>query len=575
MKRHLKWIAIALILCMVFTVSACGDTADTVTGNVAEGEAGSDATVIEPAKESEMFTNRDAETTYDESDVITLVLQDDGTQSTDERVNVNGNTVTLTGAGTYLVSGTLANGQLIINGGDADKIHLIFRNASIHSDGSAAIYVQNAAKVFLTLEENTVNVLESSGAYTTNETANIDAALYAKKDVTINGSGELTVTSEYGHGLAVKADLVMMDGIFKVTGAKHAISTKNSIRIKNGTYTLSSGTDALHAENTVDASRGFIYIANGTFDINATSDGMDAASTLQIIDGSITVKAGGIGIKATGDLLIAGGTMDISATDDAVHTNSNCSVTDGTLKLSTSDDGIHADANLSVSGGKITITESYEGLEGISVDIIGGTIDITASDDGVNAAGGNDSSGMQPGFPDGRQDTFSADSNCYIQISGGEMHVNASGDGLDSNGSITVTGGVTFVSGSTGGGDAALDYDGTGTITGGVIVLCGNSGMAQNFGSSSTQGSILVNYNSSSTATVTLSDSDGNTIVTCNPPKTYNSVVISAPALTKGNTYSLTACGQTQSITLSFLIYGSGGMGGGTTQPGGRPGGRP
>ena len=111
--------------------------------------------------------------------------------------------------------------------------------------------------------------------------------------------------------------------------------------------------------------------------------------------------------------------------------------------------------------------------------------------------------------------------------------------------------------------------------TGGVIVLCGNSGMAQNFGSSSTQGSILVNYNSSSTATVTLSDSDGNTIVTYNPPKTYNSVVISAPALTKGNTYSLTACGQTQIITLSSLIYGSGGMGGGTTQPGGRPGGRP
>ncbi len=576
MKRCLRWIAIVLILCIALTVTACRDSSETVTGNVTPGAAGSDATVIEPAKEDEMFTERDTETSYEEDDVVFIALRDGATEAEDERVTVVGDTVTLTGAGTYLLSGTLTNGQLVINAGDTDKLHLILQDVVINSTGSAAIYVQNAAKVFLTLPDGSVNSLGSNGAYASGETTNIDTALYAKKDVTINGSGKLTITSECGHGIAVKADLVMMDGDFTVTGAKHAVSAKNSIRIKSGTYALTAGTDALHAENADDTSRGFIYIANGSLSIRAASDGMDAASTLQMIDGRAEINADGKGIKATGDLLIAGGTLTVSSADDSVHTNSNCSITGGTLTLSTSDDGVHADANLSVSGGEIKILKSYEGLEGTSVDIIGGVIDITASDDGINAAGGKDASGVQPGFPGGRQDTFTADGDCYIQISGGKTTVNASGDGLDSNGSITVTGGTTFVSGSTSSANAALDYDGTGTITGGIILLCGSSGMAQNFGTASTQGSILVNYTGSSTAPVKLADNDGNTIVTYTPPKTYNSVVVSAPSLAKGNTYSLTACGQTQSITLSSLIYGSGGMGGGgAPQPGGRPGGRP
>lgn len=575
MKNNLQYIAVILVICFALMFSACQGTANIVTGTVEPGESGTDATVIEPAKESEMFTERDSETTCSEDDAIPVLLKDGATTIEDEHGTVDGDTVTLTGAGTYLISGSLTDGQIIVNAGDTDKLHLILRNVSIHCTGSAAIYIQNAAKVFLTLEDGTINTLENGGDYTTNETANIDAALYAKKDVTINGSGKLMVTSEKGHGIAVKADLVMMDGDFTVTGAKHAISAKNSIRIKSGTYELTAGTDALHAENTDDASRGFIYIANGTFGITATSDGIDAASTLQIIDGSFNISAGRKGIKATGDLLIAGGTCTVSSTDDSIHTNSSCSVTGGSLSLSTSDDGIHADANLTVSGGTILVLKSYEGLEGTSVDIIGGVIDITASDDGVNAAGGSDASGMQPGFPGGRQDAFQADSNCYIQISGGEMTVNASGDGLDSNGSITVTGGKTFVSGSTSSADAALDYDGTGIVTGGIIVLCGSSGMAQNFGTASTQGSILMNYSSTSTAGITLNDSDNHTILIYQPPKAYNSVVVSAPSLQQGKTYTLIACGKTQSITLSSLIYGSGGMGGGSPQPGGRPGGRP
>ena len=579
MKYILRCISFVLLFCLVLLATSCKQATTTVTGNIGTGESGSGATTIEPTDENDMFTNRDTDRSYSAEDSISLVLADDATLSDDDRVLANGNIITLTGAGTYLISGSLTNGQIRINAADSDKLHLVLQGVSIRSEGSAALYVLNADKVIITLASDTINTLASAGVYLTDENANVDAALYSKKDVSINGDGTLHISSETGHGVAVKADLVMMDGNYTVSGAKHALSAKNSIRIKSGTYILTAGTDGLHAENADNSEKGFIYISGGTFTITAASDGIDAASTLQIIDITLNVKADGKGIKSTGDLLIAGGTLQITSTDDSVHTNANCSISGGTLMLSTSDDGVHADANLTVHDGTIDILKSYEGLEGKSVDIAGGTISIAASDDGVNAAGGNDQSGFQPGFPGGNGDSFQTDATCYIQISGGTLRVDAGGDGLDSNGNITVTGGLTYVSGSTSSADSALDYDGTGTITGGVIVLTGSSGMAQNFGNTSTQGSVLVNFNSTSTTPITLADSDGNTILTYQPPKSYNSVVASAPSMTKGCTYSLTACGQTQNITLSTLIYGSGGMGGGSmgngNQPGGRPGGRP
>ena len=579
MKNFLRCISFVLLFCIALLSISCKQSTTTVTGNIGTGESGSDATTIVPTEETDVFTDRDADTSYSEDDALSLVLVDDATFSEDERIQIDGNVVTLTGAGTYLISGSLTRGQIRINASDSDKLHLILDGVSINSAGSAALYILNADKVFITLASDTINTLSSTGTYLTDENTNADAALYSKKDVSINGNGTLHISSEAGHGVAVKADLVMMDGNYTVSGAKHALSAKNSIRIKSGTYTLNAGTDGLHAENADKTEKGFIYIFGGTFMITAASDGIDAASTLQIIDGTFTVQAEGKGVKSTGDLLIAGGTLQITSTDDSLHTNASCAITGGSLTLSTSDDGVHADANLTVHDGTIDILKSYEGLEGKSVDIAGGTICIVASDDGVNTAGGSDQSGFQPGFTGGKNDTFQSDATCYIQISGGNLTVNAGGDGLDSNGNITVTGGVTYVSGSTNSADSALDYDGTGTITGGVIILTGNSGMAQNFGTASTQGSILLNFSSTSTAPVTLADSDGNTILTYQPPKTYNSVVVSAPSLTKGNTYSLSACGQTQNITLSSLIYGSGSMGGGGmgggSQPGGRPGGRP
>lgn len=277
------------------------------------------------------------------------------------------------------------------------------------------------------------------------------------------------------------------------------------------------------------------------------------------------------GIKAGGDLLLKDGTFTIDSCDDSLHTNGNLSICGGTYTLSTGDDGMHADGADQVYGGEITIKTCYEGIEGQNMEISGGTIDITASDDGLNAAGGNDQSGMG-GFGG---DMFSADEDAWITISGGTVTIDATGDGIDSNGDLTVSGGNIFVSGPSDNGNGALDYNGTATITGGTLVATGMSGMEQNFGSDSTQGSLMMNLTDNQSGEITLEDANGNTLVSYTPMREYNSVVISCAELSDGSTYTIHTGENSREVTMEGLVYTDGevtnapGQGGGQKPQGG------
>ena len=254
-------------------------------------------------------------------------------------------------------------------------------------------------------------------------------------------------------------------------------------------------------------------------------------------------------------LTISGGTFDIDTLDDAIHSNADVTVSGGTLDISTGDDGIHSDNNTVVSGGEINIAKCYEGLEGQTVTVSGGKVTLTSSDDGINAAGG-DNQGVGGGFG---PDSFSADSEAKITITGGEIHVNASGDGLDSNGDIEISGGTVYVYGPTSNGNGSLDYENNAVITGGTVIMAGSSGMAMNFGSESTQGSILASTGNASAGTaVKLTDSSGNVIAEFTPTVSFQTVVISTPDITSDGTYTLTVGDSTQEITMSGYIYGSG-----------------
>lgn len=215
------------------------------------------------------------------------------------------------------------------------------------------------------------------------------------------------------------------------------------------------------------------------------------------------------------------------------------SSTEGTSEAST------ADETLTVTAGSINITESYEGLEALELNIAGGDISLVA-DDGLNAAGGVDSSGIEggrdamvPGGRGGMGQGTSFSSNGSITISGGNLYVNASGDGIDSNGTLTITGGYTVVVGPTQGDTSTLDYDVSATIAGGTFIGTGASGMAQSF-SDAEQGVVAVSAGSQEAGTtVTLSDQDGNALLSCTPELSFDVVILSSPDLVSGETYTL------------------------------------
>lgn len=559
---------------------------------------------------SDMFTDRDMEIGYDEETAVKITLSGKSAECDSPNVKISDSAVTISDEGTYILSGALDDGQVIVNAEKTDKIQLVLNSVNITSAKSAPVYVLSADKVFITTAAETDNTLSNGGEYAQFDDNNIDSVIFSKSDLTLNGAGTLNINGKAGHGAVSKDDLVITSGTYNVTAENHGLSGKDSVRIANGEINITSGKDGIHSENADDANLGFIYIANINLKITSQGDGMSAAAYTQIDGGEYTIESGGAsanaparisendfknrgekmssaptestaddsasakGIKSASDLIINNGTFNIDSADDSLHSNTNVTITGGALQIASGDDGIHADSALKISGGAINITKSYEGIEGLSIEISGGETSLVADDDGLNAAGGNDSSG----FGGRGNDIFTATDGAYIKISGGKLTVNASGDGVDSNGSLEISGGETYVSGPTNSGNGTLDYNGDAVISGGIFVGAGASGMAQNFGSSSTQGAMLVTVNQGNAGdTISLKDNSGKEIISWKAEKAYSCVIVSCPEITKGSTYSLTTGSNETSVTMDSLIYGACGMGGGKRRnmaepPNGAPG---
>lgn len=595
-----KILSVLLILTLMLSLLAgCGnDKNDTPSEN--QDGTSSDVASVEvdsSKKDTDMFTERDNKTDYDESNAVTIKLNETTATSSSNSVKISGSKITITEEATYVVSGELTDGMLIVDAPDTAKLQIVLNGANITSKTSAALYILEADKVFLTLADGTTNTLANGGTFTAIDDNNIDAALFSKQDLTMNGKGSLTVTSPAGHGVVCKDDLVITGGTYAVNSSSHGLDANDSVRIANATLSIDAGKDAIHAENNDDASLGFIYIASGTIKAEAEGDGIAAGAYMQIADGTIDLLVGGgaengtkassgnyggfmggghggmrpsdsqssttttdenstsmKGLKATNSLLISSGNITINSADDSVHSDVSVIINGGTFTIASGDDAIHAEDTLTVTAGKIDISESYEGLEALHIDVQGGDIKLKASDDGLNAAGGTDQSGteggrdgmfgegpdgMGGGKPGGRGHGggMSANSNGSIKISGGTLYINSSGDGLDANGTLEISGGHTTVVGPTQGDTATLDYDKSGIITGGTFIGTGALGMAQSF-SDSEQGVVAISVGNQSAGTkILLKDKSGNTIIEHSPELNFAVVILSSPDIKKGDTY--------------------------------------
>jgi len=607
---------LALLIVLCLTLTGCSDPVDKETKSPSTGNESNESAVTEPDV-TDMFTNRDYEISYDEDKCAYIELNGSSATCTSNAVQINGSIITIKDEGTYILSGVLNDGMVIVDADEKDKPQLVLNGVNITSAASAPIYILEADKVFITLAENTKNTLTNGGTFTAIDENNIDAVIFSKQDLTMNGSGSLTISSPAGHGIECKDDLVFTSGTYSIISASHGLNANDSVRITNAAITIDAGKDGIQAENTDDTTLGFIYIASGTLTIEAEGDGISAASVLQIDDGIFTITAGGgskngsnassgnwggfpggmggpggfgggggrpfsfgdtrstettedstsmKALKATGNLIINSGSFTIDSADDAVHSNINVTVTGGTFEIATGDDGFHADETLTINAGTINISESYEGLEGLYIYIKDGNIRLVASDDGINAAGGTDSSGTGgrdqmfgggKGGPGGFGSMGGSSSKGIIEISGGNLYINASGDGIDANGSLSISGGYTVVCGPTQGDTATLDYDTSAVISGGTFIGTGASGMAQVFSDSENQGYFAVQIRGRFAAgtELILTDSDGKEIISHTPELSYAVIILSSPEIKSGETYTITIGSGDEAVSGSYEAY--------------------
>lgn len=586
---------------------------------ISEGELPEDISKADLSGMDFGFTDRDMQGNYADSDIA--------------ESEISADSYNITKAGTYILSGEITDKTVHIAAADTDKVQIVLDNVNITNSLGPAIYIESADKVFITVKDGTQNSISDGSDYNLNDAnGNIDGAVFSRADLTVNGSGSLTLNGNYKHGIVCKDELVIVNASLAVSAKNVAVNGKDCVKISGATLDLNAGSDGIRSDNDTDASRGYVYIESGKININAANDGIQAETAIKIQTAEINIVSGGgssgrlndstesyKGIKASSDVLIYGGNYNIDSLDDCIHSNNTICIEGGTFSLASSDDGVHADTDLAITTGEITVTKSYEGLESSRIFISGGNIDITASDDGINAAGGNDASAEnnpygqpdmngQPGRKPGGFGMDAFDNGVgEIVVSGGYMHINASGDGIDSNGSFALSGGVVLVSGPTNNGNGSFDYGSGAKVTGGVLIATGSAGMAQGFSEAENQGAILISVGNQSAGTsIAVCDEDGNCIASFTPDKAYQSLVITAPEIKQGGKYSIYTGVQAEDtdkngfarnvktsggsrvteIQMDNTLYGgSGGMGGGMGggmapgdigggQPGGKPGGR-
>ncbi|MCR2812433.1 carbohydrate-binding domain-containing protein [Microbacterium sp. zg.Y1090] len=497
------------------------------------------------------------------ADAVTIDLAGStATASPSGAVTIDGSTVTISAAGTYRLSGEL-DGQIVVAAAEDAAVTLVLDDVDVANSDGAAIDIRSAGQAAVVLAGGSSNVLSDARTYP--DDADAHAALHSAADLTITGEGSLAVAGNGGDGIASAGGLVIRSGEITVDAVGDGIRGTDHLVVRDGVLDITAGDDGLTSDDEEHAERGYVDIAGGTVTVSSGDDGIDASTDVVLTGGSVDITAGGgaagdpesgaKGVVAGTIAVLEGGTLTIDAADDAVDTDAYVHLAGTVATLASGDDGAHAELQLVVSGGEVTVPRSVEGLEAGQITITDGSIEITAGDDGINVS-----------EPD------AGTAELTLVISGGDLRVDADGDGLDANGSIVITGGSTIVQGPTSGGEGALDADAGITIEAGTLFALGSAGMAQAPSADSAQASVQFTVTGVPEGTeLTVVSAEGEQLGTVISAKQVQNVVFSAPELVNGETYTLTSDGRTLSTAVAGQqrAGGMGGPGDGMVGPGG------
>lgn len=518
-------------------------------------------------------------------------------------VTNNNNSIIIKSAGTYYVTGNTSDGNIMIEANKDDNVQLVLDNCLITSTTTAPINAIQAEKLTITLAENSENTITDGSSYTEfsdTENSEPDGAIFAKTNLVINGKGKLVVEANYSDGIVSKDYIKIINANIEVNSADDAIKGKDYVATNNANIKINAKGDGIKSTNAEDTSLGYVVIEGGILNIEAEADGIQAETVLNISSNPkiniITSREvtslnnnqnfGRLGefkhgrkmegfsnfvtstedlgsskaLKAGAEITIDSGNIEIESTDDSIHSNGIIVINDATIKASSGDDGIHADTNIVINAGDIDITKCYEGIESSYIEINGGTISVVASDDGINIGGGNDSSAMggRPG-----QNSFSSveDLNKKLVINNGNIMVDATGDGLDSNGSIQINGGNIVVAGPISSGNGPLDYELKCEVNGGNVIIYGSNGMWQNPSNSSKQYCLTYEVSGKTGDEVVLKDNFSNQITTFEIVKPYRAITISNKNIQKGKTYTIYINGNSAgSLTVRRVVTSTEGV---------------
>lgn len=633
-KRIVSGLLIGTFIITACTALGCGKNKNTEEDTTADNIQ---ATTFDVVAE---FSDRDLDFSYDEETAVKIALEGDSVSVTGEgaesSVKVSEGEITILKEGTYMVSGTLNDGTVIVDATD-QKVQVVLDNAKIACDDFSAFYVENAEKVFLTLAEGSENTLTDGSEYSFANTdrGEADSVLFSKDDLTINGTGSLNVTGNYENGISGKDDLKIVSAYITVDAEKNGIKGKDSLLVKDGQISITAGNDGMKSDNDTETDKGFVYIESGIFNIVAEKDGIQAETGMEIRDGDFSITTGGgsanaetqsdreqvgyqgmwkeegfsgestetesessesesdsaKGIKAGIELDILGGNFNIDSKDDALHSNSMLVIEKGTMEIATGDDGIHSELELQIHDGTINITKSYEGLESVVIRIEGGDIELVASDDGINAAGGaldngqTEEQSQDGGAAIGGKNRMVGgnrgmggmmeSSTGYLYISGGNIVVKAEGDGLDANTDGEMSGGYVVVYGPSNGGNGSLDYGSTFEVTGGTLITAGSTGMAMAPSSGTTQNTVFATLSTSgqSGATVQITTASGEVLEEFTPTTAFASIIFSNSRLKIGEEYNIVVNGETYGTFTQSDTITYAGSSAGTGNMGGMQGG--